>query len=121
MTSIAYIEPRLTQDVDLVIDREVAAQKIDSLMTALSQSDFFIEEQSVRSAIAEKRMFQLIDLVELLKVDIYPRELIAGELDRSVRYELFDGVVKFPSLRASTRSSPKSSESAKGATKAGGM
>ena len=36
-------------------------------------------------------MFQLLDRVESLKLDIYPRELIAGELDRSVSQEVFEG------------------------------
>ena len=40
-------------------------------------------------------MFQLLDNVEALKLDIYPRELIAGELDRSCLVEVFAGV-EFP-------------------------
>ena len=36
-------------------------------------------------------MFQLLDRVESLKLDIYPRELVAGELDRSVYQEIFEG------------------------------
>jgi hypothetical protein len=34
-------------------------------------------------------MFQLFDLAESLKVDLYPRELIPGELDRSVMVDVF--------------------------------
>jgi len=37
-------------------------------------------------------MFQLLDKVEALKLDIYPRELIPGELDRSCLVEVFAGV-----------------------------
>jgi hypothetical protein len=37
-------------------------------------------------------MFQLLDSVEALKLDIYPRELIPGELARSNTLELFDGM-----------------------------
>ena len=36
-------------------------------------------------------MFQLLDVIETLKLDIYPRELIPGELDRSVLREVFEG------------------------------
>ena len=36
-------------------------------------------------------MFQLLDSVESLKLDIYPRELIPGELNRSVLAEIFEG------------------------------
>ena len=37
-------------------------------------------------------MFQLLDSVEALKLDFYPRELVPGELDRSNTIELFDGL-----------------------------
>jgi hypothetical protein len=37
-------------------------------------------------------MFQLLDSVEALKLDIYPRELIPGELARSNTIELFEGM-----------------------------
>ena len=36
-------------------------------------------------------MFQLLDAEESLKLDIYPRELIPGELDRSVLESVFEG------------------------------
>lgn len=49
VTSVAYGEPRMTQDIDLVV-------------------------------------------AEALKVDVYSRELIPGELDRSVLLEVFEGV-----------------------------
>ena len=35
--------------------------------------------------------FQLLDPVEVLKLDVYPRELIPGELSRSVLAEVFPG------------------------------
>ncbi len=38
-------------------------------------------------------MFQLLDGQESLKLDIYPRELIPGELDRSVEREVFEGTM----------------------------
>ena len=37
-------------------------------------------------------MFQLLDLRESLKVDLYPREMIPGELDRSATAEVFAGL-----------------------------
>jgi hypothetical protein len=38
-------------------------------------------------------MFQLLDDVESLKLDIYPRELIEGELQRSVQLEVFEDLI----------------------------
>ena len=40
-------------------------------------------------------MFQLLDIEQVVKLDLYIRCLIEGELDRSVRMELFPGV-EFP-------------------------
>jgi hypothetical protein len=36
-------------------------------------------------------MFQLLDKSEALKLDLYPREMIPGELDRSEFLEVFEG------------------------------
>jgi hypothetical protein len=38
-------------------------------------------------------MFQLLDVDRVIKLDLYVRCLIPGELDRSVRTELFPGVL----------------------------
>jgi len=37
-------------------------------------------------------MFQLLDVDRVIKLDLYVRCLVPGELDRSVRTELFSGV-----------------------------
>ena len=37
-------------------------------------------------------MFQLFDTVESLKLDVYPREMIEGELSRSQEVEIFESV-----------------------------
>ncbi|MFO0939304.1 MAG: nucleotidyl transferase AbiEii/AbiGii toxin family protein [Pirellulales bacterium] len=90
--SSAYGEPRLTQDIDIVISPAVARAKLDQLLEQLSQSDFMFSETAVRSAILTGELFQLLDNTESLKLDLYPRELIAGELDRSEPVEIFNGL-----------------------------
>jgi hypothetical protein len=50
------------------------------------------DELTLRNAIAAADMFQLFDEVEVLKLDVYPRELVPGELDRSIMYDLFEGL-----------------------------
>ena len=47
---------------------------------------------SLCRAIEKRAMFQLFDNAEALKLDIYPRELIVGELSRSCLVEIFAGV-----------------------------
>jgi hypothetical protein len=62
------------------------------LIEAVSNSNFLYTEQVVRSGVLRGQMFQLLDTKESLKLDIYPRELIPGELRRSETVELFKGV-----------------------------
>jgi len=91
IAAVYYGEPRLTQDIDIVIDNAAALAALDGFLESLEASDFLFDGESVRSAISSQGMFQLLDVEESLKLDIYPRELIPGELDRSVRQEVFEG------------------------------
>jgi hypothetical protein len=80
LTGTAYGEPRMTQDIDLVIDPAQTALVIDRFIQSLAESDFMYEESSLRKAVQNGGMFQLLDRHETLKLDLYPRELIEGEL-----------------------------------------
>ena len=75
ITTIAYGEPRMTQDLDLVIDNRTVAAQLEQFLASLEASDFLCEPNVVRSAVAEKGMFQLLDGVESLKLDIYQFDL----------------------------------------------
>ena len=92
VASIAYAEPRMTQDIDIVVGNEKLANKLGQVIAAFETSDFLFDETSVRTAVERHKMFQLLDCVESLKLDVYPRELVEGELARSDRIELFEGV-----------------------------
>jgi hypothetical protein len=92
VTNIAYGEPRMTQDIDVVVDNEALRANFDAFIESLGDSEFLFDETDIKRAVEQKGMFQLLDSVEALKLDIYPRELIPGELDRSERIEIFDGM-----------------------------
>ncbi len=92
ITSVAYGEPRMTQDIDIVIDNSAVRSQMDSFIDSLRYSDFIFDESTIRRAAERKQMFQLLDAVEALKIDIYPRELLQGELERSNTLELFEGM-----------------------------
>ena len=92
ITSAAYGEPRMTQDIDFVVDPRGLANHLDDVVDAFIMSDFMFDESTLRSAVREGGMFQLLDKQEALKLDIYARELIKGELDRSDLLEVFDGL-----------------------------
>jgi hypothetical protein len=50
-------------------------------------------------------MFQLLDTVESLKLDVGAREMIPGELDRPVWLEVFDGLALPVASRADATAS----------------
>ncbi len=70
----------------------MARIRIDELVNELECSDFLFTERVLRQAVQTGNLFQLLDKTESLKLDIYPRELIPGELQRSQTMELFPGI-----------------------------
>lgn len=93
IASVAYGEPRMTQDLDIVVDNPSLAARLDSFIAAAEQAGFMFDAEAVRRGVAEQEMFQLFDMAEALKIDIYPREMIPGELDRSASLEVFEGML----------------------------
>ena len=91
LTGTAYGEPRMTQDIDVVVDPSRILAVLDDFVNSLATSDFMFHEPSVRRGVQKQGLFQLLDKRESLKLDVYPRELIPGELDRSVLIEIFKG------------------------------
>lgn len=92
ITSVAYGEPRMTQDVDVVVENAAIARAIEPFIAAAAEAGFLLDAESVRRAVADRSMFQLFDMAEALKIDVYPRELVPGELDRSTLLEVFEGM-----------------------------
>ncbi len=92
ITGVAYGEPRLTQVIDLVIENAAFEKKLDLIGDELERADFIFSRPAIIEALRNKRMFQLFDAAESLKLDVYPRELIEGELSRSEWVEVFENV-----------------------------
>ena len=92
ITAVAYGEPRMTQDLGLVIDYDMVARDREAFLCALSDAGFHLEPETAREAIDRKRMFQVLDIDQALKLDLYPELSIPGELDRSVLVEVLPGV-----------------------------
>ena len=105
ITTVAYGEPRMTQDIDIVIDNQAVSSQLEPFIESLAQSDFMYDASAIRSAVARQGMFQLFDSVEALKLDIYAREAIPGELDRSQNVEIFQGVTLPIACRADAAAS----------------
>jgi hypothetical protein len=92
ITSVLYGEPRMTQDIDIVLDNRAIASQIEPFLLSLANSDFLFDAATIRREVERGGMFQLFDNCESLKLDLYPREMIAGELGRSQLAEVYAGM-----------------------------
>ncbi len=87
-----YGEPRLTQDLDVVIQIEPDQPEARELLDTLS-SGYLISESAAQEAIRTCRLFQAIDQESLVEIEFHVGEKIPGELGRSRPRELFPGLV----------------------------
>jgi hypothetical protein len=74
--------PRATLDVDLVAD--LALRHVDSLCNALV-SDYYVDADTCRWAVTERRSFNAIHLASMIKIDVFcaPHDSLArSELAR---------------------------------------
>ncbi len=63
----AYVTPRMTRDIDIVIDAEVDdAQKLYELFA----QDFYVDKITAEDEIRRRGMFNIIHLESLVKVDL---------------------------------------------------
>jgi hypothetical protein len=92
ITSMVFGEPRMAQEIDLVVDPQGLGDHQASFLASIARSDFLFNAYEISSAIKQGSMFQLLDRIESLKLDLYPRELIPGELARSIQIEVFPGL-----------------------------
>ena len=74
-----------------MIDRVAANVNTERLVSKIQSAGYFADEQGIRNPIHSSKPFRLPDQVEVLKLDVYPRELVPGELSRSVLAEVFPG------------------------------
>lgn len=86
LASSYYGEPRLTQDIDFVVqlDIEQGRQLVEVL-----QEEFIVESDAVDDAVSRRAMFQAIHRTMLIKADFHVGERIEGELQRSILRTLF--------------------------------
>lgn len=68
VASMAYGEPRLTNDIDIVA--AINDRHIDGLIKAFPQDEFFITEEMIRDAIRSLGQFNIIHPASGLKIDV---------------------------------------------------
>jgi hypothetical protein len=95
LVSIFYGEPRLTQDADLVVDPVRLKECLEPFIEDVLRFGYVANAATIRDAVSRGRQFQIIDAEECLKIDLYPRELVEGSLDRAIWVDLTEGLL-FP-------------------------
>ena len=68
VAAMAYGEPRLTNDIDIVA--AIEERHIADLLKAFPSDEFYISEEMVREAILQRRQFNIIHPASGLKVDV---------------------------------------------------
>ena len=68
VASMAYGEPRLTNDIDIVA--AVEAQHVAALVAAFPAPSFYLSDEAVRTAIARQSQFNIIHPGSGLKIDV---------------------------------------------------
>jgi hypothetical protein len=89
--TIAYGEPRFTNDIDIVVD--LTPSTLDSFCAAFPESEFYLSHSAAREAVARRGMFNIIHPASGLKVDcIIPKQTPHDELrlSRGVRVSVDD-------------------------------
>jgi hypothetical protein len=68
MASMAYGEPRFTNDVDVLVD--LPMEKVDALCQEFPAPDYFVAPHAVRHAISTRHQFKILHISAGLKVDM---------------------------------------------------
>lgn len=66
-----YTTPRMTRDIDIVI--EIGENNIEALFSLFSD-DFYIDKDSIRNAICNKQIFNIIHKEGVVKIDFIIRK-----------------------------------------------
>lgn len=86
LASSFYGEPRLTQDIDIVL--RLTIEESSELADSDFKKKFIIDELTIKPAIQNKSIFQALHEETMIKIDFHVGEAIEGELDRSKTVEI---------------------------------
>ena len=68
MASIAYGEPRFTNDIDILVDLPLG--KIDALCREFPDDDYYLSPEAARTAISQRHQFNILHFPSGLKIDL---------------------------------------------------
>jgi hypothetical protein len=81
-------EPRATHDIDLVVD--LPSDRVDAMLAEFPPPDYYLSRNAVEQAIAQKGMFNLLDLREGDNVDFWMLTDAPFDLSRFARRQHID-------------------------------
>lgn len=99
VAAMAYGEPRLTNDLDIVA--EVREGHIPDLLTAFPSEDFYLSEEAIRGAIHRQGQFNIIHPRSGLKVDVIVRKDTPFDRSRFARARALRPVESYEAAFAS--------------------
>ncbi|HSI35544.1 MAG: hypothetical protein ACAI43_16065 [Phycisphaerae bacterium] len=89
----SYGEPRLTHDIDIVIDLRL--ELVDALVAAFPEPDFYAEREAALWALRNRSQFNVLDTTSAQKIDfIVPKDddFARSEFSRRQRREIVPGL-----------------------------
>lgn len=66
-----YLDPRQTRDIDIVVELQLEDR---DRVVELFSPDFYCDSEAVRRAISQRRLFNIIHLERIVKVDLIVRK-----------------------------------------------
>lgn len=80
MASMAYSEPRFTNDIDFLVD--LKPENVPALDAEFPDPDFYLSTSSAFEAIRQRRQFNILHIPSGLKIDVIQRkDTEFGQLD----------------------------------------
>jgi hypothetical protein len=80
MASMAYGEPRFTNDIDIVAD--VRPDQVEAMKACFPEADFYLETESMKKAIVRGQQFNIIHPSSGLKIDVIIHHKDAFDVSR---------------------------------------
>lgn len=90
MASMAYGEPRFTNDIDVVAG--VRYEHIKGLKECFPENDFYLSEDAVKEAVHRSSQFNIIHPASGLKIDVIIRKMDAFDESRFQRIKRFNAI-----------------------------
>ncbi len=101
VASMAYGEPRLTNDIDVVVD--LKETHVQGLLAQFSPEQFYLSDEAIRDALVRKGQFNIIHPASGLKIDVMIQKGTPFEESRFKRARL----IHYTDVRGAFFASPE--------------